>query len=165
MELLACLRFHGFLLFPGVPNTTAVTQEMDQSYGSFQSKLRSNLEIIVDERLHAEKSTALAPWIVELFVFGGEDPKRNVLSGQLFRKDSPMRRTSMRGQKWGPCPSPGNVYSIPRFGARLEMETTTNRLWLVSSKSITLLPAPHWLMRATTATLCSCNSNLQLAQR
>jgi hypothetical protein len=54
MELLAYLRFHGFLLFPGVPNTTAVTQETDQSYGPFQSKLRSNLEIIVDERLRGE---------------------------------------------------------------------------------------------------------------
>jgi hypothetical protein len=75
MQLLAYLRFHGFLLFPGVTNTKAVTQETDQSHGPFQSKLRSNLEIIVDERLHEEKSTALAPWIVGLFfVFGCKDP-------------------------------------------------------------------------------------------
>jgi hypothetical protein len=30
-ELLAFMRFHGFLLFPGVPNTTAVMQETDQN--------------------------------------------------------------------------------------------------------------------------------------
>ena len=40
-ELLAYLHFHGYLLYPGVPNTTAVTQERDQSYGPFQSKLRT----------------------------------------------------------------------------------------------------------------------------
>jgi hypothetical protein len=86
MELLAYLRFHGFLLFPGVPNTTAVTQETDQSYGPFQSKLRSNLEIIVDERLHAEKLTSLAPWIVGLFVFGGEDPETKCVVGSAFQE-------------------------------------------------------------------------------
>ena len=51
-----------------------MTQEPDQSYGPFQLRLRSNLEIIVDERIHAEKLTAFTPWIVELFAFGGEDP-------------------------------------------------------------------------------------------
>ena len=30
-DILAYTRFHGFLLYPGVPNTTAVSQEMDQS--------------------------------------------------------------------------------------------------------------------------------------
>jgi hypothetical protein len=30
-DLLAFLRFHGFILYPGVPNTTAVTQETDQT--------------------------------------------------------------------------------------------------------------------------------------
>ena len=30
--LLVYLRYHGFILYPGVPNTTAVTQETDQSY-------------------------------------------------------------------------------------------------------------------------------------
>jgi hypothetical protein len=39
-ELLAMLRFHGFLLFPGIPNTTAVSQETDQIYGPFQGQFR-----------------------------------------------------------------------------------------------------------------------------
>ena len=86
MELLAYLQFHGFLLFPGVPNTMAMTQEMDQSYGPFQSKLRSNLEVIINERLHAEKPTTLAPWIVGLFVFGGEDPKTKCVVGSVFQE-------------------------------------------------------------------------------
>ncbi len=41
--LLEYLHYHGFILYPGIPNTTAVTQEMDQSYGPLQSAIRMNL--------------------------------------------------------------------------------------------------------------------------
>jgi hypothetical protein len=46
--LLAYHRFHGFILYPGVPNTTAVTKETDQSYGPFQTAVRTNLQVIID---------------------------------------------------------------------------------------------------------------------
>ena len=36
LDLLASLRLDGFHLFPGMPNTTAVTQETDQNYGPFK---------------------------------------------------------------------------------------------------------------------------------
>jgi hypothetical protein len=39
--LLAYLRYHGFILYPGIPNTTAVSQETDQSYGPFQDAVCS----------------------------------------------------------------------------------------------------------------------------
>jgi hypothetical protein len=35
VELLARMKFLGFYLYPGVPNTTAVSQEMDQNYVPF----------------------------------------------------------------------------------------------------------------------------------
>ena len=40
MELgfLAEARTLGFIIYPGVPNTTAVTQETDQSYGPFTTQ-------------------------------------------------------------------------------------------------------------------------------
>jgi hypothetical protein len=85
-ELLAYLRFHGYLLYPGVPNTTAITQETDQSYGPFQSKLRTNLETLIGKRLHAKKATTLAPWIVGLVVFGGEDPETGCVMGSAFQE-------------------------------------------------------------------------------
>ncbi len=47
VELLAQLRFLGVYLYPGVPNTTAVTQETDRTYGLFKSKYRANLEDLV----------------------------------------------------------------------------------------------------------------------
>jgi len=36
VNLLAKLCLLGFYLYPGVPNTTAVTQETDQNYGPFK---------------------------------------------------------------------------------------------------------------------------------
>ena len=74
MELLARCRLLGFVLYPGVPNTTAVTQETDKNYGPFKTSFRTILDIIVQNRINAEKSTSLQPWIVGLVVFGGTDP-------------------------------------------------------------------------------------------
>ena len=44
MELgfLAEARTLGFIIYPGVPNTTAVTQETDQSYGPFKTQFQKN---------------------------------------------------------------------------------------------------------------------------
>ena len=63
-----------------------VTQETDQSYGLFQSKLRSNLEVIINECLHMEKPTTLAPWIVGLFVFGGKNSEIKCVVGSAFHE-------------------------------------------------------------------------------
>ena len=60
--LLAYLRYHGFILYPGVPNTTAVMQETDQSYGLFQSAVRTNLQLIIDERIAADKPKSRIRW-------------------------------------------------------------------------------------------------------
>ena len=85
-ELLAYIRFHGFILYPGVPNTTAVTQETDQSYGPFQSAVRTNLQCIIDKRNEEMKSCSLAPWIVGLVVFGGTDPVTGLIVGSAFER-------------------------------------------------------------------------------
>ena len=85
MELLAYLQYLGFLFF-FVSNTMAVTQVTDQSYGPFQSKLQSNLKVIVDERLHVKKPMILAPWIVGPFIFGNKDPKTKCVVGSAFQE-------------------------------------------------------------------------------
>ncbi len=72
-KLLAMLQYHGFILYPGVPNTTAVLQETDQNYGPFQGQFRDNLQVVVDERINQDKVVNLAPWVVGLIVFGGTD--------------------------------------------------------------------------------------------
>ena len=73
-ELLAEMRHLGFYMFPGVPNTTAVSQETDRNYGPFKTQFRKNLDLVVSNRIANELSFSLPPWLVCLVVFGGEDP-------------------------------------------------------------------------------------------
>ena len=93
LHLLASCCLMGFYLYPGVPNTTAVSQETDRNYGPFKNAFRSILEVIVQNRIEKGKSTSLSPWIVGLVVFGGVDPvtkinvERNAFE-EGFNKDA-----------------------------------------------------------------------------
>ena len=66
-------------MYPGVPNTTAVTQETDQNYGPFKTQFTKNLKKILDARIMRDLSTSLPPWLVGLLVFGGIDPVSKVV--------------------------------------------------------------------------------------
>ncbi len=46
IDFLAEARTSGFIIYPSVPNTTAVTQETDQLYGPFKSKFAQNLRAL-----------------------------------------------------------------------------------------------------------------------
>ena len=46
LEMLVHMQSHGVHLFPGVPNTTQVTQETDQNYGPFKWVYRSNVDAL-----------------------------------------------------------------------------------------------------------------------
>ena len=59
VELLAKLWFLGVYLYPCVPNTTAVTQETDRTYGLFKSKYRTNLADLIDECVNQGKSVSV----------------------------------------------------------------------------------------------------------
>ena len=48
-RLLGKLRARGFYLYPGVTNTTAVTQETDILFGYFKSLFRENLNQMTDD--------------------------------------------------------------------------------------------------------------------
>ncbi len=74
IEFLAEARTSGFIIYPSVPNTTAVTQETDQSYGPFKSKFAQNLKALSDARIAGDFPTSFPPWLVGLLVFGGTDP-------------------------------------------------------------------------------------------
>ncbi|KAL7474304.1 hypothetical protein ACHAW6_000283, partial [Cyclotella cf. meneghiniana] len=81
MELgfLAEARTLGFIVYPRVPNTTAVTHETDQSYGPFKTQFQKNLKILSGSRLIGNYTTSLPPWMVGLVVFGGTDPVSGVV--------------------------------------------------------------------------------------
>jgi hypothetical protein len=48
-HMLADKRAHGANLFPGVQNTTHVTQETDQNYGLFKSDVRRNIHVLTSD--------------------------------------------------------------------------------------------------------------------
>ncbi len=53
IKSLAELHVKGCYLFPGVQNTTDVTQETDQNYGKFKSLLRKYLQQLMND-LHTQ---------------------------------------------------------------------------------------------------------------
>jgi len=73
LNLLVKLRLLGFVLYPGVPNTTHVTQETDQNYGPFMTQFLSNLDLKVDARLMLKKSLSLQQKFVGLPLIGRVD--------------------------------------------------------------------------------------------
>ena len=78
-DLTSCLRNLGFYLFPGLPNSTHVTQETDQLYGPFKSNFRKNLERLYSNRLSAEnrENRTLQTADLGLLIFGGKDTVTN----------------------------------------------------------------------------------------
>ena len=77
-ELLAKLRANGFILYPGVSNTTSVTQEIDRNYGPFKTAFRDVLNLYVQERIDQDLPTTIQPWLVGMVIFGGTDPDSKV---------------------------------------------------------------------------------------
>ena len=77
MALLYMCRRLGFIPYPGVPNTTAVSQETDRNYGPFKTSFRQILGDVIEHRITSAKTTTMPPWIVGLVVFGGTDPETN----------------------------------------------------------------------------------------
>ena len=83
MELLCRLRIIGILLYPCVPNTTAVTQETDQSYGYFKTIYRTNLHKLSTDRLERDLPGPSLR-LIGLLVFGGTDPETGCIYQDAF---------------------------------------------------------------------------------
>ena len=74
----------GFYLYPSVPNTTAVTQERDQSFSLFKTSFQDNLRQMIDDRLARGKSVSFNATVIGELVFGGTDDE----TGVKYCKDS-----------------------------------------------------------------------------
>ena len=68
-NFLAEARTLGYIVYPGVPNITSVTQETDQNYGPFKTQFTKNLKKISDARITGDLPTSLPQWLVGLLVF------------------------------------------------------------------------------------------------
>ena len=52
----------GYILYPGVPNTTGVSQETGRNYGPFRTQFHINLNAITKQCILQDKSTTMPPW-------------------------------------------------------------------------------------------------------
>ena len=105
VELLARMKFFGFYLYPGVPNTTAVSQETDRNYGPFKTQFRKNLDEVIDARIKGNHTTSIAPHLVGLTTFGGEDPTSgHTVKISAFEKGSSKQACLSAWAKVGAAP-------------------------------------------------------------
>jgi hypothetical protein len=143
LELLAALKLLGIIIYPCVPNTTHVTQEMDQLYGPFKTQFLKNLDLIVEARLDAGKSLSLAPKMVGLPLFGGidRDTGCDVEIGAFQRAFTPSQCVAAWG-KVGAATEDGVTracLSDPQVMKELGDGTDTDEVYKAIHKQMTLL--------------------------
>ena len=75
-EFLAWCCARGIIVYPGVPNTTAVLQEMDQSYGGFKTGFYVSLASLVEHRLKSASASGqpqMGTADYGMVIFGGKE--------------------------------------------------------------------------------------------
>ena len=87
---------------------------MDQSYGPFQSAVRTNLQLIIDERICTNALRSLSPWIAGLVVFGGEDPETGLIAGSAFQRGFSHVSNIKAWEKVGAVPLSRKCLSSPK---------------------------------------------------
>ncbi len=116
VEMLADLRLQGMYLMPGVPNTTQVTQETDQSYGQYKSSYRNNLRLLSMRRQPLRKPVLLTD--LALLVFGGTDRVTGSKIENTFEKAFSHERNISCWKKCGAVP----LTRLPMLGPNVRNE-------------------------------------------
>jgi len=114
IDLLAKLRHLGVYLYPCIPNTTAVTQETDRTYGKFKSQFRKNLELLVDECVEQGISVKVPQCKLCLLVFGGEDPDTKLVLPSAFEIGFGRSECLSAWAKIGAAPLTRNCLKDPK---------------------------------------------------
>jgi hypothetical protein len=102
VEMLADLRIQGLYLVPGVPNTTAKTQETDQNYGVYKTSFRDNLRVLSQCRF--ENGLNLQVCDLALLVFGGSCPSTGLRLRDAFSDAFSIERNLSCWKKCGAVP-------------------------------------------------------------
>jgi hypothetical protein len=100
--MLAKLRVRGVYLVPGVPNTTAVTQETDQNYGHFKSVYRRNIRNLSQERFSRKMTMRVTD--LPLLVFGGTCNDTGIECESAFVDGFSVTANLMAWRKCGAVP-------------------------------------------------------------
>jgi hypothetical protein len=129
--MLAKLRVRGVYLVPGVPNTTAVTQETDQNYGQFKSVYRSNIRLLSQERFG--RKTTMRVTDLPLLVYGGSCNDTGIELPSAFEDGFSIRSNLLAWKKCGAVPltrcalqSDKVRHEVPVHGALDHMDNLTD---------------------------------------
>ena len=124
IELLAELRYLGVYLYLCVPNTTAVTQETDRTYGRFKSQYRANLnlELLVNELVKQDKSVSVPQYKHGLFVFGGVDPDTGLELPSAFELGVSHQRCLDLWAKIGAAPLTRKCLDDPQVRRSIDLD-------------------------------------------
>jgi len=103
---------------PGVPNTTQVTQETDQSYGQYKSTYRRNLRLLSQRRQPWKKPAVLTD--LAILVFGGEDRITGAKLENTFEKAFSKEKNLSCWRKCGAVPLTLSPLSNPNVRQEVE---------------------------------------------
>ena len=112
VKMLAKLRLKGVYIHPGVPNTTHVTQELDQLYGQFKSIYRQNLELLSQERFQAKRGLAITD--LPMIVFGRTGDNNNMSMRDAFAEAFSPEKVIGSWKKCGAVPLTRAALSSPQ---------------------------------------------------
>jgi len=101
---------------PGVPNTTQVRQETDQSYGQYKSIYRKNLRLLSQSRQPMRMPVILTD--LALLVFGGRDRVMGTKMENTFERAFAHERNLSCWKKCGAVP----LTRAPLHGPNVQQE-------------------------------------------
>jgi hypothetical protein len=105
-EFLAWCRACGIIVYPGAPNTTAVSQEMDQSHGAFKIGYYVSLAALVEHRLKTASALGqpqMGAADYGMLIFGGK--KGTLELPNLFEQYFSIEKLKHFWEKVGAVPS------------------------------------------------------------
>ena len=125
VKMLAKLRLKGVYIHPGVPNTTHVTQELDQLYGQFKSVYRQNLELLSQERFEMKKGLAITD--LPMIVFGRAPSDNSVALRDAFAEAFTPEKVMGSWKKCGAVPLTRAALSSPQVRHELSLNTDVEK--------------------------------------
>ncbi len=128
--LLARLQLLGFILYPGCPNTTSVTQERDKNYRPIKTCFTCNLDLLTQQIIKNKQSLSMQLWLVRFLAFG-EQILSLVFDWKIvyLKLDLTNKETWGFGKKWELLQSQWNVYNQKKWGMGLGMSMMTKTSW------------------------------------
>ena len=124
IPMLARLPLKGLYLSPGVPNTTAVTQETDQDYGPFKTAYRRNLSQLSQERFQQQKNITIND--LPLLVFGREETPSQVKLQDAFNDAFKIMNVRRSWIKCGAVPLTRQCLNSPKVRHELAVDRQGN---------------------------------------